>query len=74
MVWKAYTHFRCVRSIALLSLSGSVFSIAITAIMDSLTIFQALYVFSTLICGFTVWVDLRKRIQNARIESVMKVE
>lgn len=34
----------------------------------------AQYVFFTLILGFNVWVDLRKRIQAARIESVMKVE
>jgi hypothetical protein len=32
------------------------------------------YVISTLICGFPIWKDLRKRIQDARIESVMKVE
>ena len=35
---------------------------------------QALYTLSTIIFGYPVWVDLRKRIQNARIESVMKVE
>ncbi len=35
---------------------------------------QAQYVFFTVILGFNVWVDLRKRIQTARIESVMKVE
>jgi len=34
----------------------------------------ALYVLSTLVFGFPIWVDLRKRIQDARIESVMKVE
>ncbi|PBL02558.1 hypothetical protein ARMGADRAFT_1072014 [Armillaria gallica] len=34
----------------------------------------AQYVFFTVILGFNVWVDLRKRIQTARIESVMKVE
>jgi len=32
------------------------------------------YVLNTVIFGFPIWVDLRKRIQNARIESVMKVE
>ncbi|KAJ3983769.1 hypothetical protein F5890DRAFT_146722 [Lentinula detonsa] len=32
------------------------------------------YIFATLICGYHIWVDLRKRIQNARIESVMKIE
>ena len=35
---------------------------------------QSLYVLNTIIFGFPVWVDLRKRIQEARIESVMKVE
>ncbi|KZP23904.1 hypothetical protein FIBSPDRAFT_910027 [Athelia psychrophila] len=33
-----------------------------------------LYVLSTLVSGLYVWKDLRKRIQAARIESVMKVE
>ncbi|KAF9065929.1 hypothetical protein BDP27DRAFT_1331304 [Rhodocollybia butyracea] len=32
------------------------------------------YVFTTLICGYHIWKDLRKRIQGARIESVMKIE
>lgn len=34
----------------------------------------ALYVASTLLCGFPVWRNLRKTIQSARIDSVMKVE
>ncbi|KAJ3764978.1 hypothetical protein FB446DRAFT_834993 [Lentinula raphanica] len=34
----------------------------------------AAYVFATLICGYHIWRDLRKRIQDARIQSVMKVE
>ncbi|KAF8736762.1 hypothetical protein AX14_013998 [Amanita brunnescens Koide BX004] len=36
--------------------------------------YQALYVASTVIFGYPIWVDLRKRIQKARIDSVMKVE
>ena len=40
----------------------------------STTFWQGLYVLSTIIFGFPIWVDLRKRIQEARIESVMKVE
>ncbi|KIK57961.1 hypothetical protein GYMLUDRAFT_228543 [Collybiopsis luxurians FD-317 M1] len=32
------------------------------------------YVVSTLACGLHIWKDLRKRIQDARIESVMKIE
>ncbi|KAF8631670.1 hypothetical protein AX17_005071 [Amanita inopinata Kibby_2008] len=34
----------------------------------------AMYVASTFLCGFPVWKDLRKRIQTARIDSVMKVQ
>ncbi|KAJ7102920.1 hypothetical protein C8R44DRAFT_859112 [Mycena epipterygia] len=34
----------------------------------------AAYCIATWFIGFHVWKDLRKRIQNARIESVMKVE
>ncbi|TFK24455.1 hypothetical protein FA15DRAFT_669558 [Coprinopsis marcescibilis] len=34
----------------------------------------AQYVFSTLFLGFPVWSSLRKRIQQARIDSVMKVQ
>jgi len=34
----------------------------------------ALHVFATLLFGFPVWVEMRKRIQAARIESVMKSE
>jgi len=34
----------------------------------------ASYVISTILFGYPTWVDLRKRIQAARIESVMKVE
>jgi len=34
----------------------------------------ALYTVSTIIFGYPVWVDLRRRIQKARIDSVMKVE
>jgi len=34
----------------------------------------AVHVVSTLLFGFPIWVDMRKRIQAARIESVMKVE
>jgi len=33
-----------------------------------------LYVASTLLCGFPVWKNMRKNIQAARIDSVMKVE
>ncbi|KAF9065933.1 hypothetical protein BDP27DRAFT_1228302 [Rhodocollybia butyracea] len=32
------------------------------------------YVSATLICGYHIWRDLRKRIQGARIDSVMKIE
>ncbi|KAE9394693.1 hypothetical protein BT96DRAFT_958752 [Gymnopus androsaceus JB14] len=32
------------------------------------------YVASTLVCGYHIWRDLRKQIQDARIESVMKIE
>ncbi|KAJ3713061.1 hypothetical protein C8R42DRAFT_699067 [Lentinula raphanica] len=35
---------------------------------------QAAYVCATLVCGYHIWRDLRKRIQDARIQSVMKVE
>jgi hypothetical protein len=35
---------------------------------------QTLYVLNTVIFGFPIWTDLRRRIQDARIESVMKVE
>jgi len=34
----------------------------------------ALYITSTFICGMPVWRDLRKRIQAARIDSVMKIQ
>ncbi|KAF9444321.1 hypothetical protein P691DRAFT_807540 [Macrolepiota fuliginosa MF-IS2] len=34
----------------------------------------ALYVAATFVCGFPIWRNLRKKIQAARIESVMKVE
>jgi hypothetical protein len=45
-------------------------------VSDELTpsICQTAYVLSTLVLGFPAWADLRKRIQAARIESVMKVE
>ncbi|KAF8346321.1 hypothetical protein F5887DRAFT_961369 [Amanita rubescens] len=33
-----------------------------------------LYTVSTIVFGYPVWVDLRRRIQKARIDSVMKVE
>ena len=39
-----------------------------------LTVLQALYVISTLACGYPIWSDLRRRIQKARIDSVMKVQ
>jgi hypothetical protein len=35
---------------------------------------QAQYIITTLILGFPTWISLRKRIQAARIDSVMKVE
>ncbi|KAF8736761.1 hypothetical protein AX14_013998 [Amanita brunnescens Koide BX004] len=38
------------------------------------SVVSALYVASTVIFGYPIWVDLRKRIQKARIDSVMKVE
>ncbi|TDL16053.1 hypothetical protein BD410DRAFT_795783 [Rickenella mellea] len=31
------------------------------------------YVFATFLCGFPIFTDLRKRIQKARIDSIMKV-
>ncbi|KAL0948281.1 hypothetical protein HGRIS_010874 [Hohenbuehelia grisea] len=34
----------------------------------------AAYVIATLLFGFPVWTDMRKRIQTMRIDSVMKVE
>jgi len=34
----------------------------------------AIYVFNTFVFGFPILIDMRKRIQEARIESVMKVE
>ncbi|KAG6852828.1 hypothetical protein C0991_008866 [Blastosporella zonata] len=34
----------------------------------------ALYVLNTMALGFPIWQDLRKRIQTARIDSVMKAE
>lgn len=34
----------------------------------------AQYVLATLALGFAAWIPLRKRIQNARIESIMKGE
>ncbi|KAG9317994.1 hypothetical protein JVU11DRAFT_54 [Chiua virens] len=34
----------------------------------------AAYLSATLVCGFPIWIDLQKRIQEMRIESVMKVE
>ncbi|KAF9524211.1 hypothetical protein CPB83DRAFT_861627 [Crepidotus variabilis] len=34
----------------------------------------AKYVFATIIAGFPIWVDLRKKIQQARIDSVMKIQ
>ncbi|KAF4622377.1 hypothetical protein D9613_009286 [Agrocybe pediades] len=34
----------------------------------------ALYVASTLLSGFPTWVKLRKNIQAARIDSVMKIQ
>jgi hypothetical protein len=39
-----------------------------------LSILQAAYCFSTLLFGFPIFMDFRKRVQAARIESVMKVE
>ncbi|PFH48538.1 hypothetical protein AMATHDRAFT_65255 [Amanita thiersii Skay4041] len=33
-----------------------------------------MYIVGTLMCGFPMWKDLRKRIQDARINSVMKVQ
>ena len=41
---------------------------------DEWFVLQTLYVFSTFIFGFSIWVDLRKRIQTARIDSVMKIQ
>lgn len=35
---------------------------------------QAQYIIATLILGYPTWISLRKRIQAARIDSVMKVE
>ncbi|KAF8828501.1 hypothetical protein HHX47_DHR3000266 [Lentinula edodes] len=35
---------------------------------------MTVYILATIACGYPIWTDLRKRIQNARIESVMKVE
>ncbi|KAG6844867.1 hypothetical protein H0H87_002990 [Tephrocybe sp. NHM501043] len=34
----------------------------------------AAYVLNTIAFGFPIWIDLRKRIQTARIDSVMKAE
>jgi hypothetical protein len=34
----------------------------------------SLYVFSTLVCGLPVWRNMRRRIQAARIDSVMKIQ
>ncbi|KAJ6552084.1 hypothetical protein DFH09DRAFT_1248749 [Mycena vulgaris] len=34
----------------------------------------AAYVLGTLVFGFPIWVDMRRRIQAARIESVMKIQ
>ncbi|KAI0804750.1 hypothetical protein BC629DRAFT_1283121 [Irpex lacteus] len=31
-----------------------------------------LYFFSTVVCGFTVWAHFRKRVQEARIDSILK--
>ena len=35
---------------------------------------QALYVLATLACGMPIWKNLRRRIQAARIDSVMKIQ
>jgi len=34
----------------------------------------ALYVISTFVCGMPIWRDMRRRIQTARIDSVMKIQ
>ena len=41
---------------------------------DDWFVLQTLYVLSTFIFGFSIWADLRKRIQTARIDSVMKIQ
>ena len=41
---------------------------------DEWLVLQTLYVLSTFIFGFSIWADLRKRIQTARIDSVMKIQ
>lgn len=37
-------------------------------------IHQAGYIIGTILFGFPIWVDMRRRIQAARIDSVMKIE
>jgi len=45
-----------------------------TSILSDVFCAQAGYVITTLLFGFPIWVDMQKRIQAARIQSVMKVE
>jgi len=35
---------------------------------------QAANVIATIICGMPIWRDIRKRVQAARIDSVMKIQ
>ena len=46
----------------------------IVSFSDEWLVLQTLYVLSTFIFGFSIWADLRKRIQTARIDSVMKIQ
>lgn len=36
--------------------------------------FQTKYVLATVLSGFPIWSNLRKKIQAARIDSVMKIQ
>jgi hypothetical protein len=56
-------------TLATVSLSHECFSCK-----GSILIVQAAYVGCTLIFGKPAWSDLKKRVQDKRIESVMKVE
>lgn len=67
-----YTIQLCQRHRTGLSLGVSI--VDFSAVTKSLTRSnQALYVISTFLCGFPIWLNLKQKIRTLRIDSVMKL-
>jgi Protein of unknown function (DUF2470)/Domain of unknown function (DUF4499) len=70
LCWKHSTGFVVGVSTSLSNFFISTFWV----IKFSLIYVQTLYVLSTFACGMPIWKNLRRRIQAARIDSVMKIQ